>query len=79
VLGWLETGTKALQAAGSLAGSGDAAPSSAKFGASSFGFDNSNWTVATGNAKAGAQLHPAVLAGAAILVVLVVWHLTKNS
>lgn len=76
---WAPLATKGIEAAGALSGSGDAAPSSASFGPSSFGFDNSGWTVATGNARAGAQLHPLVLAGGAVVALLVLWRLTKKS
>lgn len=60
-------------------GSGPAAPSSAFLGGgSTFGFDNSNWTVATGNAKATGGVSPWVLAGGGVLALLVVWRLTKK-
>lgn len=76
---WAPLASKGIEAAGALAGSGDAAPSSAtgSFGAGMF--DNSGWTVSTGSSSAGLQLSPIVLAGAAVLALLVLWRLTKKS
>lgn len=62
--------------AGGAARSGDAA--SRLTGTSSF--DSSNWTVATGSAQASSSAitNPFVLAGAGLLLLLIVWKMTKK-
>lgn len=60
-------------------GSGPAAPSSSMLGGgSTFGFDNSGFTVATGGSKAGASVSGLVLAGGGLLALLIVWRLTRK-
>lgn len=70
-----------LTGGGGLSASGGASgPSESTLTGGDSSFDSSNWTVSTGSSKAssGLELTPLLLAGAAVVGILVLWRLTKK-
>lgn len=72
-------GLTSLTGGGGLQGGagGSAGPSSSKLSGQS-SFDSSDWTVSTGRSSAAGDIPPLVLFGAGLVVLFIVWRLTKN-
>jgi hypothetical protein len=77
---WLPLAAAAIKGGQQEAASGASANPIAATQSGKFGFDNSNWTVATGRATATlSPASPALLVAGAVVVGLIVWKLAKKS